>query len=377
MHPEAPTSFRGIRVDHLSKRFFASTWAVNDLSLAVAAGEMLVLLGASGCGKTTTLRLIAGLEAPTTGEIEIDGRRVTRLPPHRRGVSLVFQEHPLYPHWSVAEQLTFGAAPSERDAAAERSVAQALGIDDLMRRLPRDLSGGERQRVALARGLLRRRAVTLLDEPLSNVDPPLRAEIRRQVCEQGRQNGAATIYVTHDLPEALAIADRVAIMRQGRIEQLGTAASVLAAPTNRYVAGFVGGEHCSFVGGKVVVASGGEAEFWGGGWTLPLGCSPPTCVGRPMILGVRPGAVQLANGQMFGGTEAAVRAVYTIAEGMIAELAPSALSKAADVDLPTPLKAFVPLGRAVTPCERVVVTLDASQFWWLDAETGDRWKAPS
>lgn len=377
MHPEAPTSFRGIRVDHLSKRFIASTWAVNDLSLAVAAGEMLVLLGASGCGKTTTLRLIAGLETPTAGEIEIDDRQVTRLPPHRRGVSLVFQEHPLYPHLSVAEQLSFGAAPSERDPAAEQSVAQALGIDDLIRRLPRDLSGGERQRVALARGLLRRRAVTLLDEPLSNVDPPLRAEIRRQVREQGRQNGAATIYVTHDVPEALAIADRLAIMRQGRIEQIGTAASVLAEPANRYVAGFVGGEHCSFVRGKAVVAAAGGAEFSGGGWTLPLVCSPPVCIGRSVILGVRPGAVQLADGQMSGGIEAEVRAVYAIAEGMIAELAPPALSAPTDVDFSTRLKAFVPLGRTVTPGERVVVTLDASQLWWLDAESGDRWTPTS
>ncbi|MBX7073170.1 MAG: ABC transporter ATP-binding protein [Pirellulales bacterium] len=376
MHPEAPTSFRGIRVDHLSKRFIASTWAVNDLSLAVAAGEMLVLLGASGCGKTTTLRMIAGLEAPTTGEIEIDGRRVTRLPPHRRGVSLVFQEHPLYPHLSVAEQFRFGIAPSERDAAAERSVAQALGIDGLVGRFPRDLSGGERQRVALARGLLRRRAVTLLDEPLSNVDPPLRAEIRRQVREQGRQNGAATIYVTHDVPEALAIADRIAILQQGRIEQIGTAASVLAEPANRYVAGFVGGEHCSFVRGKVVVAAGG-AEFLGGGWTLPLVCPPLACIGRQMILGVRPGAVQLADGQMSGGIEAEVRAVYTFAEGMIAELAPPALAMPADVEFSTRLKAFVPLRRTVTPGERVVVTLDASQLWWLDAESGDRWKPTS
>ena len=227
----------------LTKRFGTLT-AVDAIDLAVAPGEFVTLLGPSGCGKTTTLNMIAGFIAPDAGSILLQGKAVEALPPFRRDLGLVFQDYALFPHMTVAENVGFGLRMRRvpRGEIAQR-VAEALdlvqlrGLDD---RRPLQLSGGQRQRVALARALVIRPAMLLLDEPLSNLDLKLREEMRVEISALQRRLGIATVFVTHDQGEALTMSDRIAVMRQGRIEQIGTPNDIYERPATRFVAGFIG-----------------------------------------------------------------------------------------------------------------------------------------
>jgi spermidine/putrescine ABC transporter ATP-binding subunit len=227
----------------LTKRFDTVT-AVDAIDLTVGQGEFVTLLGPSGCGKTTTLNMIAGFIAPDAGSIRLQGRAVELLPPFRRDLGLVFQDYALFPHMTVAENVGFGLRMRRvpRPGIAQR-VAEALDLvqlGGLDARLPLQLSGGQRQRVALARALVIRPAMLLLDEPLSNLDLKLREEMRVEISALQRRLGIATVFVTHDQSEALTMSDRVAVMRQGRIEQIGTPAGVYERPASRFVAGFIG-----------------------------------------------------------------------------------------------------------------------------------------
>ncbi|MDB5364958.1 MAG: transporter ATP-binding protein [Rhodospirillales bacterium] len=220
--------------------------AVDALDLSVGAGELVALLGPSGCGKTTTMRAVAGLLKPTSGQIRIGGQDVTRVPPNKRDVGLMFQSYALFPHLSVFENVAFGlrlrrlgeAEIAERAAAALASV----GLAGTEGRLPRELSGGQQQRVALARALVVRPRLLLLDEPLSNLDARLRLEMRTEIARLQRELGLPMIYVTHDQVEALALAHRIIVMRGGRIEQDGAPAEIYERPRNAFVARFVGFE---------------------------------------------------------------------------------------------------------------------------------------
>jgi multiple sugar transport system ATP-binding protein len=228
----------------LTKRFDTDTAAVDNLDLATREGEYLVLLGPSGSGKTTLLRLIAGLEQPTSGEIFIGGRPVAGLPPRARSIAMVFQSYALYPHKSVFDNIVFplkaqGMSPDDRKAKAEWA-AKLLGIEPLLKRKPRQLSGGERQRVALARALVREPSVFLLDEPLSNLDAKLRAAARDDLKTFQQEVGVTTIYVTHDQVEAMGLGDRIAVLHEGRLRQLGTPQEVYRDPADTFVATFVG-----------------------------------------------------------------------------------------------------------------------------------------
>jgi multiple sugar transport system ATP-binding protein len=228
----------------LTKRFDTDTLAVDNLDLATREGEYLVLLGPSGSGKTTLLRLIAGLEQPTSGEIFIAGRAVTGLPPRARSIAMVFQSYALYPHKSVFDNIVFPLKaqrmpPEERKTKAEWA-AKLLGIEPLLKRKPRQLSGGERQRVALARALVREPSAFLLDEPLSNLDAKLRAAARDDLKTFQQGVGVTTIYVTHDQVEAMGLGDRIAVLHQGRLRQLGTPQEVYRDPADTFVATFVG-----------------------------------------------------------------------------------------------------------------------------------------
>ncbi|AMO35803.1 ABC transporter ATP-binding protein [Thauera humireducens] len=223
---------------------WGTTRAVDRVSLHVNSGELVALLGPSGCGKSTTLRLIAGLEGADEGEIHIGGRDVTRLPPAQRGVAMVFQSYALFPHLTVAENIVFGLQV-RRVPVAERkrrldAAAELLGLGALLDRRPAQLSGGQRQRVALGRAIVAEAAVCLMDEPLSNLDAQLRQQMRQEIRALQQRLGMTLIYVTHDQTEAMTMADKVVLMRAGRIEQHGSPAELYERPASTFVAGFIG-----------------------------------------------------------------------------------------------------------------------------------------
>jgi ABC-type sugar transport system ATPase subunit len=227
----------------LTKRYGAVE-AVRGIDLDVRSGEFLALLGPSGCGKTSTLRMAAGLEPITDGEVRIDGRRVNELPPRRRDVAMVFEDYALYPHMTVFDNIAFplrvrGVAPADVRARVE-STAELLGLTRLLRVGVRRLSGGQQQRVSVGRAIVRRPRVLLMDEPISHLDGPLKAHLRTELKRLHAELGTTTLYVTHDQVEAMALADRIAVMRDGRIEQCAAPAEVYGRPATLFVAGFVG-----------------------------------------------------------------------------------------------------------------------------------------
>ena len=243
-----------LELSNVVKRFAGET-AVDGIDLAVREGELLTLLGPSGCGKTTTLRTIAGLEAPTEGSVSVGGEVVAgegrTVPPEERDVGMVFQEFALFPHLSVAENVAFGLDDPGSDAAKQRvaDLLDLVGLDGYGDRSPTDLSGGQRQRVALARSLAPEPDVLLLDEPFSNLDVALRVEMREEVTRILNEAGVTAVSVTHDQEEALSISDRVAVMSEGRIEQVGSPESLFEHPESRFVASFLG--QASFVPGRI------------------------------------------------------------------------------------------------------------------------------
>ena len=263
--------------------------AVRDLSFALEAGTLNVLLGPSGCGKSTTLRLIAGLEGADAGEIFIAGRNVTRLPPAQRSIAMVFQSYALFPHLTVAENIVFGlrvrnVGTQERDRRLAR-VADLLGLSPLLARKPSQLSGGQQQRVALGRAIINEAPVCLMDEPLSNLDAQLRAEMRSEIRALQRKLGITMVYVTHDQVEAMSMADRVILLNQGRIEQNGAPIDLYETPANTFVARFVGTPPMNLLplaghrDGAVIAGTEGPAVL------------PAACEGG--MLGVRPEHISL------------------------------------------------------------------------------------
>ena len=233
----------GIELRGVSRVFPGGGKGVDGLDLEVRQGELLVLVGPSGSGKTTTLRVIAGLEEATSGTVWIDGREVTKLPPRERNVAMVFQGLGLYEHLSAFENLAFGLKARGQGTGVRsqvEEVASQLGIQHLLSRKPGELSGGEQQRVALGRALVRQPAAMLLDEPLSSLDPPLRSELRRLLKELQQRLKVTTVYVTHDQGEAMSLGERIAVIKDGKIEQVGTPAEIYDEPRNRFVAGFFG-----------------------------------------------------------------------------------------------------------------------------------------
>ena len=216
--------------------------ALDGITFRADAGSFVVLLGPSGCGKSTTLRLIAGLDTPTEGSIHIGGRDVTRLPPAARGIAMVFQSYALFPHLTVAENIVFGLRVRkvpDREAKLKR-VAGLLGLEALLARKPSQLSGGQQQRVALGRAIIAEAPVCLMDEPLSNLDAQLRGEMRREIRQLQQRLGITMVYVTHDQTEAMTMADRVVLLRAGRIEQVGTPDELYTRPATAFTAGFIG-----------------------------------------------------------------------------------------------------------------------------------------
>jgi iron(III) transport system ATP-binding protein len=245
-----------LEVQNLTKQFTSEGLpAVQDVSFSLSRGEILALVGPSGCGKTTTLRLIAGLEQPEAGQVILDGKVVTKdqylVPPEKRNIGMVFQDHATFPHLTVFENVAFGLNGQPREAVRREtaSMLKLVGLEGLAGRYPHELSGGERQRVALARALAPRPIVILLDEPFSNLDADLRAQIREEVRAILKGIGATAVFVTHDQEEALFIGDRLAVFNQGRLEQIGTPEAIFHTPATRFVAEFMG--HTDFLPGEV------------------------------------------------------------------------------------------------------------------------------
>ncbi len=244
-----------ISLGNVTKVFDHSVAAVSNLNLEVRDGELMVLAGPSGCGKTTTLSLIAGLESPTSGEIRIADRVVTMLSPRQRDVAMVFQDGALYPHMSVYDNLAFalrmrGLAAPEVERRV-KTAAEMLGITGLMNRRPAALSGGQRQRVALGRAIVREPAAFLLDEPLTGLDAGLRLAMRREIKSLQQRLRITTVYVTHDQSEAMALGERMCVLRDGRVQQVGPPDEIYARPANRFVAGFFGTPAMNFLAGRL------------------------------------------------------------------------------------------------------------------------------
>ncbi|MFG1838849.1 ABC transporter ATP-binding protein [Micromonospora sp. NPDC049175] len=246
-----------VTLKDVTKVFRDGTMAVDSINLDVNDGEFMVLLGPSGCGKSTVLRMIAGLEEPTSGAVLLDGELANDLPPRDRKIAMVFQDFALYPHMTVGDNIAFPLrlAGVEPEPRGERvgDVASALGIGDVLARKPGQLSGGQRQRVAMGRAIVRRPGLFLMDEPLSNLDSGLRAELRAEISGLTRELGVTTVYVTHDQAEALTMADRVAIMRKGVLQDVGTPTQVYGRPATLYVAAFLGSPRMNLLEASVYV----------------------------------------------------------------------------------------------------------------------------
>ncbi|MBI5388127.1 MAG: ABC transporter ATP-binding protein [Verrucomicrobia bacterium] len=302
-----------VEIQNLGKLFVGThgepVWAVRGASLAVEDGELLVLVGPSGAGKSTVLRLIAGLEQAHEGDISIDDEVVNHVPPQDRDIAMVFQNHALYPHMTVGENLAFGLKlrkfPQAETAKRVREAAALLGLSSLLDRQPAALSGGERQRVALGRALVRQPKVFLFDEPLSNLDARLREQLRAEILRQHQRLGATMILVTHDQAEAMTMGDRIAVMDRGVIQQVAPPLTVYHEPANLFVAGFFGAPAMNFVPGRLVEHAGAtwfEAEAESSeaanhvGFVVRLTPAQTTDLahlrGRSVVLGLRPEHVQ-------------------------------------------------------------------------------------
>ncbi len=339
-----------IVIDRVVKEF-GSFRALQEVSLTVNDGEFVALLGPSGCGKTTLLRIIAGLETQTAGRVVIGGRDVSRLSPRNRGLAMVFQNYAVFPHMTVFENVAFGLRMQKAEASeVKRRVGRAaalLHIEGYLDRYPAKLSGGQRQRVAVARALAVEPAVLLMDEPLSNLDALLRLEMRTELKAVLREAGTTTIYVTHDQTEAMGLADRIAVMYGGKIDQIGSPLEIYATPATRFVGGFIGSPPMNFI---KVRCSGGAATI--GSASLP--CPP----GGEMELGLRGEDASLSPDK--SGIPFDVRVVEPMGSHLL-------LTGSIDGQL---ARIVAPPTAVVNAGERVGLRVDPSRVTWIDGETG-------
>ncbi len=290
-----------VTFDHVWKRFGGDVVAVNDLTLEIQDGEFMVLVGPSGCGKTTSLRMIAGLEEVTEGNVSIGDRVVNDLAPKDRDVAMVFQSYALYPHMTVRDNLAFGLKLRKMPKAEiERRVndtAASTGLTDLLDRKPKALSGGQRQRVALGRAIVREPAVFLMDEPLSNLDAKLRVATRAELARLHQRLKTTTVYVTHDQVEAMTMGDRIAVMSNGLLQQVGSPQDLYRTPVNRFVAGFIGSPAMNMVDVEAVKEDG-HVVLRGGSIELPLPAQYVPAIDKAqgqLTFGIRPEHLEIGD----------------------------------------------------------------------------------
>lgn len=330
-----------VQFHQVTKSFAGGMHAVRDFNLTIHDGEFIVLVGPSGCGKSTLLRMLAGLEEPTSGEIRIGDRVVNGLPPQQRDIAMVFQNYALYPHKSVRKNLEFPLGmmswPKERRNARMMEMARLLELEPLLERKPAQLSGGQRQRVAMGRALVREPAVFLMDEPLSNLDAQLRAQMRREITTLQKRLRTTTLYVTHDQVEAMTMGDRLAVLNQGRLQQAGRPKELYERPANVFVATFLGNPRMNLFESAWATTADGTPGFRFGKDVLPL---PQTIAqhlpsnrltpGDELIGGLRPEAFRIpeenAEGHRF---QARVIAVETMGHEQIVYFDPGIKSFAA------------------------------------------------
>ncbi|NOJ43639.1 ABC transporter ATP-binding protein [Bradyrhizobium australiense] len=285
-----------LKLDKVVKRY-GSIPVIHGVSLEAKKGEFVVFVGPSGCGKSTLLRMIAGLEEISAGDVSIDGRVVTSVAPADREVSMVFQSYALYPHMSVFDNIAFGLKmakmPADQIIGRVDEAASILQIGPLLSRKPRQLSGGQRQRVAIGRAIVRHPKLFLFDEPLSNLDAELRAQMRVEIARLHRNLGVTMVYVTHDQVEAMTLADRIVVLRAGQIEQVGSPSTLYDEPANRFVAGFIGSPKMNFIEARIgAVADNAitlsHPAFVGGTLTVERAPLRPVSPGAPVTVGLRP-----------------------------------------------------------------------------------------
>jgi multiple sugar transport system ATP-binding protein len=282
------------------RKSFGSSEVLHGVSISVDDGEFVILVGPSGCGKSTLLRMVAGLESVTSGELRIDGRLVNDVPPKERDIAMVFQNYVLYPQMTVAKNMSFSLElarrPKEEITEKVNKAADILGLMPLLERYPRQLSGGQRQRVAMGRAIVRDPAVFLFDEPLSNLDAKLRVQMRAEIKALQQRLESTTVYVTHDQIEAMTMADKIVVMHDGAVEQIGSPLELYDRPANLFVAGFIGSPAMNFIAGRL---EGGEPPTLAtaSGVKVPLSNTPQAAPGSEIIMGVRPEHVSLGRPQ--------------------------------------------------------------------------------
>jgi multiple sugar transport system ATP-binding protein len=344
-----------VRIRDLQKSYGAVA-VVHGVSVDIADGQFVVLVGPSGCGKSTLLRMIAGLEGISSGTISIGDRVVNNLPPAERDIAMVFQNYALYPHKTVAANMSFALkmarmSKDEIDSRVNRA-ADILGLKPYLARYPRELSGGQRQRVAMGRAIVRNPQVFLFDEPLSNLDAKLRVQMRSEIRELHQRLGTTTVYVTHDQIEAMTMADRIVVMRDGRISQVGAPLDLYDNPANVFVAGFIGSPSMNLIKGIV----GPQGSFEGDGISLPLPVSLPP--GRQITYGIRPEHLIL--------TATGVAASVVVVEPTGSEI--HLVLRAGEQEL----TAVVRERQVFQPGQQLHVTPQPGMIHLFDSETGER-----
>src|SRR6185312_9620936 len=332
--------------------------AVKDVNLDIRDQEFVVLVGPSGCGKTTTLRMVAGLESITSGRILIDDTVVNELPPMDRDIAMVFQNYALYPHMSVYDNMAFGLKMRKFDKPEinkrVREAADILGIQDYLKRKPRQLSGGQRQRVALGRAIVRHPRVFLFDEPLSNLDAKLRVQMRVELEKLHERTGTTAIYVTHDQVEAMTLGDRVVVMRDGRVQQVGDPMELYYSPANRFVAGFIGSPAMNLAGVRIAAQNGG---LWAESEGLRIKVPAPMIdrvgphAGKDVTLGVRPEDLHIAASDDPGDLciDAEVEVIERLGSEILLDVAVGPNTMVASVDPTSAAKVHEKLRLAIDP----------------------------
>jgi multiple sugar transport system ATP-binding protein len=385
-----------IVLDHVDKVYPGGVKAVDGLTLDIADGEFMVFVGPSGCGKSTALRSIAGLDEITSGTISIGGRVVNHLPPKDRDIAMVFQNYALYPHMTVWQNLAFGLqqrkTPKNEIRQRVTDVARMLGLNEMLQRKPSELSGGQRQRVAMGRAIVREPQAFLMDEPLSNLDAKLRVSMRASLSQLHERLGVTTVYVTHDQVEAMTLGQRVTVLRDGKLQQVGTPQSLYNDPVNLFVAGFIGSPAMNFVTARLVRDGSPAVTF--GGYRLPVSASLLAArpgldnyFDRDLILGIRPSDFEDAS--LGDASWARIQATAGVTEDLGSEIhvlftidAPqvehASISKAVrdDEDAAIPLTggkslwtARVAARSGVKPGQPIELAVDTSRMQFFDTDT--------
>lgn len=363
-----------IKIDHLGKRYGDGALAVSDFNLHIKNEEFIVFVGPSGCGKSTTLRMIAGLEEISEGEFFIDDKRMNDVQPKERDIAMVFQNYALYPHMTVYENMAFGLKLRKfKKTEIKRRVEEAaaiLGLEDYLHRKPKALSGGQRQRVALGRAIVRDAKVFLMDEPLSNLDAKLRVQMRAEISKLHNRLKTTTIYVTHDQTEAMTMASRIVVMKDGLIQQVGTPKEVYDFPDNRFVGGFIGSPAMNFFEGKFV-----DGAFVIGDKKMEVPAKLSSVLktedydGKPITLGIRPEHIHVNNEDLTGIPASEFDATITVSELTGAETILHAVYEDQE---------FIARVEATTSIEaghQATLAFDMAHVHFFDAETGNRIKA--